>query len=515
MFSLKIHSSETTSDAIKVGDDVTGIMESEEENSDKNFIHFSSGNPRVEISRGVVHLFRDTNEKPGSLANLPKARTEDLCVLAVPDYMTGADFCKFTGSFLTNIREIRIVRNDAVPNCYMALLKLDSQETADDFYRYFNGREYSSMEPGVCRVVFTADVQFTGDQQEASSPPTGLTELPTCTFCLERLDVHISGVLTTVCNHSFHSSCMSQWDDSSCPVCRYCQEQPEESVCTTCGTRENLWMCLICGFIGCGRYKEGHGISHWKETQHCYSLELGTQRVWDYVGDGYVHRLIQSKTDGKLVELPAPCTTGRGEHCSGEGGCQHDPDTQEAIINSKVGQVAEEFNHLLYTQLDNQRQYFEGLLAESKAERDQSIASSVENIVSLKLQKMNGRLEKAERERDKALKEMERLQKVEKELKDMLQLNAGLCENLKDRNQRLREQDAREKQSVQARDDRITDLEEQVRDLMVFIEAQKTLEQTVGGLELKDGTVLGVSGPPPTSPQVAKGRSLKSGRRNR
>lgn len=26
------------------------------------------------------------------------------------------------------------------------------------------------------------------------------------------------------------------------------------------------------------------------------------QRVWDYVNDSYVHRLIQSKTDGKLVE---------------------------------------------------------------------------------------------------------------------------------------------------------------------------------------------------------------------
>ena len=29
------------------------------------------------------------------------------------------------------------------------------------------------------------------------------------------------------------------------------------------------------------------------------------QRVWDYVNDSYVHRLIQSKTDGKLVEVGA------------------------------------------------------------------------------------------------------------------------------------------------------------------------------------------------------------------
>lgn len=32
-------------------------------------------------------------------------------------------------------------------------------------------------------------------------------------------------------------------------------------------------------------------------------MELGHNRVWDYVADNYVHRLIQNKTDGKLVQL--------------------------------------------------------------------------------------------------------------------------------------------------------------------------------------------------------------------
>lgn len=29
-------------------------------------------------------------------------------------------------------------------------------------------------------------------------------------------------------------------------------------------------------------------------------------QVWDYISDGYVHRLIQSSLDGKLVEVPSP-----------------------------------------------------------------------------------------------------------------------------------------------------------------------------------------------------------------
>ena len=32
-------------------------------------------------------------------------------------------------------------------------------------------------------------------------------------------------------------------------------------------------------------------------------MQLGNNRVWDYAGDNYVHRLVQNKGDGKLVEV--------------------------------------------------------------------------------------------------------------------------------------------------------------------------------------------------------------------
>lgn len=43
--------------------------------------------------------------------------------------------------------------------------------------------------------------------------------------------------------------------------------------------------------------------SHFLETQHCYAMQLGNTRVWDYVGDNFVHRLLQNNEDGKLVEV--------------------------------------------------------------------------------------------------------------------------------------------------------------------------------------------------------------------
>ena len=32
-------------------------------------------------------------------------------------------------------------------------------------------------------------------------------------------------------------------------------------------------------------------------------MQLGNNRVWDYAADNYVHRLIQNKTDGKLIQM--------------------------------------------------------------------------------------------------------------------------------------------------------------------------------------------------------------------
>ena len=42
---------------------------------------------------------------------------------------------------------------------------------------------------------------------------------------------------------------------------------------------------------------------HFQQTSHTFALQIGGQRVWDYAGDNYVHRLIQSKSDGKVVEF--------------------------------------------------------------------------------------------------------------------------------------------------------------------------------------------------------------------
>ena len=52
--------------------------------------------------------------------------------------------------------------------------------------------------------------------------------------------------------------------------------------CNKCDLKENLWLCLTCGSLGCGRQQfgglggNGHGLGHFEETRHPVSVKLGT-----------------------------------------------------------------------------------------------------------------------------------------------------------------------------------------------------------------------------------------------
>ncbi|RVW34028.1 hypothetical protein CK203_091974 [Vitis vinifera] len=83
---------------------------------------FSSGNPRIEETRGVMHLYRDDISLSSS--DLPVGRKALVCVLGVPNHMTYADFCQFCGSFIQHMLEMRIVRNDGIEDQYSILIRM-------------------------------------------------------------------------------------------------------------------------------------------------------------------------------------------------------------------------------------------------------------------------------------------------------------------------------------------------------------------------------------------------------
>ncbi|KAG7280113.1 hypothetical protein CRUP_003740 [Coryphaenoides rupestris] len=269
-------------------------------------------------------------------------RSAMLCILTVPATMTSHDLMKLVAPFNDVMEHMKIIR-DSTPNQYMVLIKFSTQADADSFYTACNGRQFNSIEEAVCQLVYVERAEVIKSEQGASLPVMELTELPKCTVCLERMDESVNGVLTTLCNHSFHSQCLQRWEDASCPVCRYCQT-PEP----------NLWICLICGNIGCGRYVSRHAYKHFEETQHTYAMQLTNHRVWDYAGDNYVHRLVASKTDGKMVQFDC-----EGETCHAE----------------KIDALQLEYSYLLTSQLESQRIYWENKIVHLEKETAEEISN--------------------------------------------------------------------------------------------------------------------------------------------
>ena len=74
--------------------------------------------------------------------------------------------------------------------------------------------------------------------------------------------------------------------------------------CDQCDNRENVWVCMVCAALGCGRYCSGrHAVKHFQATNHSFSLELSSQRIWHYKGDNYVHRIIKTQLNVNLHSI--------------------------------------------------------------------------------------------------------------------------------------------------------------------------------------------------------------------
>ncbi|XP_050369615.1 BRAP2 RING ZnF UBP domain-containing protein 1 [Argentina anserina] len=486
MFFLRVHSVDTNH-AVSLEDaEFTTISAA------RSATAAAQSNPRFSERRGIAHLFR-TRKGSSSLPSHGAAESTLLFVVAVPNYLSFNDFIRFCESRLDHVAELVFLRNDAMEDRYSVVIRLMNEVKAEGFYGSFNGKKYSPVEAEVCHILFLDSVDYTESAQIAGTPPDECTELPSCPVCLERLDADSSGIATTLCDHSFQCPCISKWTYLSCEVCRLCHEQDDNPACSVCGILENPWVCVICGFVGCGRYKEGHAKRHYEDTKHCYSLDLKTQQIWDYVADAYVHRLNQSKVDGKLG-------TDLNSHCRGSGGdcdgceCSEDSGISRALYSSKVETIVDEYNRLLASQLETQRQYYESLLMEAKSKTESSTSEALERAINLKIQDIQSKLEKSLEEK-----------------KAVAHIHQTLIEEQQTLSAKYKEAEEREAVTMRLRDEKILDLEEQIRDLTVYIGAQKTLNDMNNSDDIKGGTLLPV--PSKQSSSAKNRRQTKSSRR--
>lgn len=155
-------------------------------------------------------------------------------------------------------------------------------------------------------------------------------ELPVCVYCLARLDCFEKAPY-------FWSDVEGVGED--CATCRLLLDE-EEHVCFSCGDSGALWACLVCGHVGCGRYSKEHAKAHFLSTNHSLSMEIATQRIWDYIEDGYAHRVTG-------VSHSTPVATPR------------------FVSGPKLNMMASHYEAVLEAQLAAQREIYENKLAPS------------------------------------------------------------------------------------------------------------------------------------------------------
>ena len=337
-----------------------------------------------------------------------------------------------------------------------------------------------------------------------------------------------TGLMTILCQHVFHCTCLQTWKGSGCPVCRatnpsllsaasdadlrdphdpdnpYAQPfgRGASNLCSACDCADDLWICLICGNVGCGRYKGGHAKEHWKDTAHSFSLELETQHVWDYAGDMWVHRLIRDKGDGKVVELPSNERDRGGNRQGGEEDVGRD-----VVPRAKLDSIGMEYTHLLTSQLESQRVYFEEMVSKAadKAAKAAAAAEGAERTAKEAMGQMGVlraeyRVMKEEtvpalekelaRERTRASKSTELARSLGRSLQEEKKVGEGLMERIGHVNKEM--EGLRKKMEGLAAENE--ELKETNRDLTMFISGQEKLremesEGKIEQGELEDGTV--------------------------
>ena len=327
-------------------------------------ISYFVGNPKNVVHRGVLRAC---------------ALSDYICIENIPKFITPTEFLGHVCTFLKDILSMRILGCPANTAQYFILLKMRDAEAAADLRRQNNGKPLNALGNEVLFIHCIEEDSIVVEDEGCE--PVPLERLHSsnedkCPICLEEYVNNSSGgnpqngnssvvveqlerlpssprsftleineefyqtncnaTWTTMCGHTAHLQCLRQWDHTmGCHVCRFNpQDLGMECSFPGCHELDPLWMCLICGSLGCGRYQKAHAEYHYNNTSHTYCLHVYNGTVWDYAGDGFVHRLVADRSD-KILEMPS------------------------GNVEAQVAALTDAYSQLLEEQLDTQRKHFD------------------------------------------------------------------------------------------------------------------------------------------------------------
>ena len=213
------------------------------------------------------------------------------------------------------------------------------------------------------------------------------------------------------------------WSDVHCGVCDkleqavFSSSSIECEQCSVVGVeREAIWLCLVCGHVGCGRNLSGHAAVHFELTGHRYCIELLQHYVWDYHADGFVHRVhgrelaaATAAASQRLQSDDSSSRFARGEYDSDaeldeadetddwlhtdeqREGQSHSPpptddsDEDDGLLHGKLASITSHYSNLLSSELSKQADFFEQLMSDKRSMLDSSHSQLSSQMTAVQL----------------------------------------------------------------------------------------------------------------------------------
>ena len=270
--------------------------------------------------------------------------------------------------------------------------------------------------------------------------------------------------------------------------------------CWTCGMEETLWVCLTCGVMGCGWYSNGHAERHFLETNHPFSLELATQRIWDYETSSFVQRddLLNCPWMQKFLgAINRAAYQGASFYEDSSNGEEHISLPAGKLLHlgdgkapKKAMTVGEEYEALLQSSLEDQSQYYEGKIAHLRADLtgqsiDREIISDEEKIQMRALELDIEKLQEDVEKQSKMLLEVQRQEAGHKAKYKTMLREQSICKDLL---QRIKDESTHEREL--GKQD-VEDMQQQISDLTANLRMRQQIAQSQ---ELSNAQIFGTSG---------------------
>lgn len=358
-------------------------------------------------------------EKFQTFRFLPLNRTSLIFIIAIPETCTTDSFISFLSTIVQHIKYILFI-TEPKTLFKKALIQFDSQNSADNFYYQYNTKNFpeNKSEFLYCAFISRCICTTYKEQETKNKPELNINEMSTCPLCLEKLENSSSGMETLLNLYP-----CERWNNykKHCAVCSKFNLL-HQLKCEKCNNTTSLWCCLVCGYIGCNRYQEQHAMLHYNSTSHRYSIELNSQRIWDYLTDNWIHRLINSNECSSAILLEDEDVNTNEENSMS---------TKEFLL--RMENVITEYGKVLSAQMDLQRKNFEVEVNKIEHNYNETYKTQLTKLTLLKeeMNKKKDKLNMLEKLGKECVKKSSQIDKKIKDAELKIQFNNECIQNIK------------------------------------------------------------------------------------